>query len=176
MQWSLRIKFKKKSSNRVRLTLRLKWLLTKNCSNLKNFLRNNHSQNNCSHSLTTLKLLSKEITNSNNILSTKCSILIKNIIKISQSRAWIRSMWLLRWAHCITTFLMGLLLSTIKIVKINTYHLKVLVSSIMGNYTTHLLVVSQEMDGHYHFPRCTMGDQQMEATSLSSNQIGTQIM
>jgi hypothetical protein len=46
----------------------------------------------------------------------------------------------------------------------------------MGNYTMLLLLVSQEMDGHSHSPRCTMGDQQMKATSLSSMKMGRENM
>jgi hypothetical protein len=46
----------------------------------------------------------------------------------------------------------------------------------MENYTMLLLVVSQEMDGHIHSPRCTRGDQQMPATILSSTKMGGKIM
>jgi hypothetical protein len=42
----------------------------------------------------------------------------------------------------------------------------------MGNYTMLLLLVSQEMDGHSHSPRCTMEDQLMGATILSSDEMG----
>jgi hypothetical protein len=46
----------------------------------------------------------------------------------------------------------------------------------MENYTMLLLVVSQEMDGHVHSPICTMEDQQMAATILSSIQMERQNM
>jgi hypothetical protein len=63
---------------------------------------------------------------------------------------------------------MGLLALSIQILRINGSHSEVLVSSTMGNYTILLLLVSKKMDYHVHSPRCTMGDQQIVATRLSS--------
>jgi hypothetical protein len=65
---------------------------------------------------------------------------------------------------------------SMKILIIKGYHSRVYVCSIMDNFITHLLCVSQEMAGDIHSPTCKMGDQQMLATSLSSTQMGTHNM
>jgi hypothetical protein len=61
---------------------------------------------------------------------------------------------------------------SMKILMMIDFHSRVYVCSIMDNFITHLLCVSQNMSGDIHSATCKMGDQQMLATSLSSTKMG----
>jgi hypothetical protein len=65
---------------------------------------------------------------------------------------------------------------SMKILMKMAYHSRVYVCSIMDNFITHLLCVSEEMAGDYHSATCKMGDQQMQAIILSSSMMGAHNM
>jgi hypothetical protein len=62
---------------------------------------------------------------------------------------------------------------SMNILRVKGYHSRVYVCSIMDNFITHLLCVSQDMATDFHSATCKMGDQQMLAIILSSTQMGT---
>jgi hypothetical protein len=61
---------------------------------------------------------------------------------------------------------------SIKILMMNGHHSRVYVCSIMDNFITHLLCVSEEMATDIHSATCKMGDQQMLAIILCSTKMG----
>ena len=67
---------------------------------------------------------------------------------------------------------MDLLPFSIKILMMINYHSRVYVCSIMDNFITHLLFISEEMVMDINSATCKMGDQKMLATSLRSNKKG----